>query len=171
MRISKPGRDSHTFMFAPQPIARRKVVYPCKVLHFVNGSLILRNSQLMFELATSGNFHAVLLLFDLLLLEIVKRVRAACVGPHVREGNLLSCPLLEKQLAARGMENEGRERSMEKTFFNILHQMAWHISHFRKDTQRLASTKRCSMQPPTGFLIKWHQAVCRSHRQQCNVRP
>ena len=117
-------------MFTPQPIARSKVVYPCKILHLVNGSLILWNSQLMFELATSGNFHAVLLLFYLLLLEIVKRVRAACVGPHVREGNLLSCPLLEKELAAVGVEYEGGERSMEETFIDILHQMAWHILHF-----------------------------------------
>ena len=75
----------------------------------------------MFELATSGDFHAVLLLFDLLLLEIVKRVRAARVGPHVRESNLLSCSLLEKELAALGVEHEGGERSMEKTLINILH--------------------------------------------------
>ena len=88
----------------------------------------------MFELAASGNFHAELLLFDLLLLKIVKRVRAARVGPHVREGNLLSCPLLEKELATYGVEHEGGERSMEKTFINVLHQVAWHISRFCKDT-------------------------------------
>ena len=143
-------------MFAPQPIARGKVVYLCKILHIINGGLILRNSQLVFELATSGDLHTMLLLFDLLLFKIVKRVRATRAGPHVWESDLLSCPLSEKELAALGMEHEGGERSMEKTFINILHQMAWYVSHSCKDTQQLASTilKRCSMQQPTGFLVK-----------------
>jgi hypothetical protein len=130
MRISKPGGDNLTFMFAPQPTARSKVVYLCEILHFINGCLILWNSQLVFELATSGDFHAALLLFNLLLVEIVKRMRTARVRPHVREGNLLSCPLLEEELATRRIEDEGGEGAMEKALVNILHQMAWHISHF-----------------------------------------
>jgi len=129
MGLSKPGRDNLTFMFTPQPIARSKVVYPREVLHLVNGCLNLRDPQLVFELATSGDFHSVLVLFNLLLFEIVKRVRAASVCPHIREGNLLSCPLLDKQFAAHRMEDEGGKGTMKKAFINILHQMAWHILH------------------------------------------
>src|SRR5258706_16122565 len=162
MRISKPGSDPHTFMFAPQPIARSKVVYPCKILHLVSGCLILRNPQLMFELATGGDFHAELPLFNLLLLEIVQRVRAACVGPHVPKGNLLSCPLLKKELAARRVEHEGGERSMEKTFIDILHQMAWHISRFCKDTQ---SAHKVLDAMTYKFSCQVHQVDCRSHQQ------
>ena len=119
----------------------------------------------MFELATSGDFHAVLLFFDLLLLEIIKRVRAACVGPHVRKGNLLSCPLLKEELAALGVEHEGGERSMEKTFIDILHQMAWHISRFCKDTQQLASAHRVLDATTYKFSCQVHQAVCHSRQQ------
>ena len=82
-------------------------MYLCKILYLVNGCLVLWNSQLMFKLATSGDFHTVLLLFDLLLRLIVKRVGAAGVCPHVWEGDLLSRPLLEKEFAALGVEDEG----------------------------------------------------------------
>lgn len=37
-----------------------------------------------------------------------KRVRAACVGPHIREGDLLCCALLEKQFVL-GIEEEDGE--------------------------------------------------------------
>ena len=151
-------------MFAPQPIARGKIVYPCKIVYLVNGCLPLRNPQLMFELATSSDFHTELLLFNLLLFEIVKRMGATGVCPHVREGNLLSCSLLEKELAAHGMEDEGGEGSMEETLVDILHQVAWDRSHFVR-TQQLAPTKKVLNAATHRFSCQVHRAVCRSHRQ------
>jgi hypothetical protein len=54
-----------------------ETVYPCKIPHYVNRCLILQNFQLVFELATRGNFQAVLLLFDpLLLFQDMERVHS-----------------------------------------------------------------------------------------------
>ena len=97
MRTSKPRRDPLAFMFAPQPIARSKVMHLCKMPHLVSRCLMLQNSHLMFELAMSGDFHAVLPLLDLLFFETVKRARAEGICPHVWEGNLLSCPSLGRR--------------------------------------------------------------------------
>ena len=49
---------------------------------------------------------------------------------------------------------DGRRRLDGGTWINTLHQVSCHISHFCKDTQQLASTKKCTMQRLTGLLVK-----------------
>lgn len=52
-------------------------------------------------------------------------MRAASVGPHIGERDLLRRALLEKQLAIGRAEKEGREGPVEKSFVYVLHEMAW----------------------------------------------
>ena len=86
-------------MFSPQAIARSKVVYAREVLEAVDRRLALRDAELVLEFPGSSNSYAELILLDLLFFKVVERVRAAGVGPHVREGNLLRRALLKQQFA------------------------------------------------------------------------
>lgn len=82
-------------MFSPSAVRRRQVVYPGQVLKLVDGSLGLRDAELVLQLPRGCHSDAELLCFNLLLLEVVQRVRTTCVRPHVREGDLLRGTLLK----------------------------------------------------------------------------
>jgi len=110
-------------VFTPHPIGRCQVVDPCKVVELIQGRLARRDPELMLEFPYRSNLDAVLVLLNLLLLEVIERVRAAGVGPHVREGDLLRGPLLEEKFAVGGAEDEDGEGTVEETFVDVLHKM------------------------------------------------
>lgn len=95
-----------------------------KVLELVHGRLVTRDAELVLELAASRNTNTELVCLNLLFGEVIEGVRAAGVGPHIREGDLLRCALLEEELAVGGAEDKAREGTMEKTLVNVLHQVA-----------------------------------------------
>ncbi len=112
-------------MLAPHPVGRCKVVDPRQVLKLIDGRLRRRDSELVLELARCCNAHTELRLLDLLRFEVVQRVRAAGVRPHVRECNLFGRALLEEQLPVRWPEHERRERAVQQALVDILHEMAY----------------------------------------------
>lgn len=111
-------------MLAPETVGRREVMYPRQVLELVDRSLAGRDAELVLELAGRSNTYAELVLLDLLLFEVVEGVRATSVRPHVREGDLLGGTLLQEQLAVARTEDERGKRAVEKTFVDVLHQVA-----------------------------------------------
>ena len=66
-----------------------------------------------------------LVLFDLLVLKVIERVGATRIGPHIGESDLFGCALLEEKFAVRGAEDEGAKGTVEETFVDVLHQVAW----------------------------------------------
>lgn len=87
-------------------------MYPRQVLELVDGSLLARDPELVLELPRRRNSHAELVLLHLLLLKVVKWVRAARIRPHIWERNLLGCALLQQELAVGRTEDKGGERAM-----------------------------------------------------------
>lgn len=121
-------------MLPPKTIRRCQVVYPGEVLELVDGGLLLGNAQLVLELARSCEPHTELVLLHLLLLKVVQRVRAAGVSPHIWEGDLLGCPLLQQKLAILGPEDERREGAVQETLVDVLHQMTYPRLSMRNST-------------------------------------
>ena len=87
-------------------------MYPRQVLELVDGSLLARDPELVLELPRRRDAHPELVLLHLLLLKVVEWVRAARIRPHIGEGNLLGCPLLQQELAVGRTEDKGGERAM-----------------------------------------------------------
>lgn len=95
-----------------------------EVLELVDGRLTGRNAELVLKLPRGRDAHTELVLLDLLLRKVIKRMRATCVGPHVREGDLLRGPLLQQELAVRRPEDERGEGAMEQALVDVLHEVA-----------------------------------------------
>lgn len=110
-------------MLAPHPVGRRKVVDPRQVLEPIDGRLRWRDPEFMLELARRRDAHTELRLLDLLRREVIQRVRAAGVRPHVRECDLLGRALLEEQLSVRRPEHERGERAVQQALVDVLHEM------------------------------------------------
>jgi hypothetical protein len=112
-------------MLSPLAITGGFVVNPSEKLKLVQWHLLGLDTQLVTELPLSSALHTQYSSIKLgtSLARNSKRVGAAGVGPHVREGDLLGGALLE-QKAIVGVEQENRESAMEKTLVNIGHQMA-----------------------------------------------
>ena len=111
-------------MFSPQAIARSKVVYAREVLEAVDGRLAGRDAELVLELAARGDAHAALARLLALGGEVVERVRAARVRPHVRERDLLRRALLQEQLPVARPEDERGEGAVQEALVDVLHQVA-----------------------------------------------
>ncbi len=100
-------------------------MYACEILELVDRCLALRDAQLVLELARRSDAHAEVLLLHPFLLKVVQRVRAAGVGPHIRERDLLCGALLEKELAVGRAEHKGGERPVQEALVDVLHEMAY----------------------------------------------
>ena len=86
-------------MLAPFPITRRLVMDPSQELKILNIYLRGFDAQLVVQLALRSSLHAPNSFgqFSATLARNAKRMRAACIGPHVGECNLLGRTLLEEQ--------------------------------------------------------------------------
>jgi hypothetical protein len=82
-------QSRRTFMFSPHAVRRSKIMDPCQILELINRSLLARNAEFMFELPGCCYPNTQLLSLDLLLCEVIERMGAASVGPHIRECDLL----------------------------------------------------------------------------------
>lgn len=110
------------------------VVDTGKVLDVFDGDLVDRHTKLVLELALGGPFGthnarrevcglvAVLGTNPELVTE-AERVRAACVGPHAGERDLLVRPLLQEQPVV-AIEHEKRERPVQQPIFDVFHDVA-----------------------------------------------
>ena len=112
-------------MFSPFSIAGGLVVNASEKFELIQRHLFSLNSQLVVQLPLRGALHtqngrvelSASLTWD------TQGVRAASVGPHVREGDLLGGALLEEQLVLVVEEEDG-EGTVEETLVNVGHQMA-----------------------------------------------
>ncbi len=111
-------------MLSPDTVRWCKVVNLGEVLELIHRSLTWRDPKLVFQFPGCRHTHTELLSLDFLLLKVIEGVRAACVRPHVREGDLLCGALLEQQLAIAWSEDESGECAVEETLVDILHEMA-----------------------------------------------
>jgi len=99
-------------MLSPHAVRWREIVYPRQVLELVYGCLFARDPELMIELSRRRNAHPQMVLFHLFLLEVIERVRAARIRPHIGEGDLLRRALLQQELAIGRAEYKGGEGAM-----------------------------------------------------------
>ena len=112
-------------MLSPLAVAGRLVVDACQETELVKGHLFLLDAELVLELALCGTLDALdgVLEVGACLAGNAKGVRAAGVGPHVGERDLLRSALLEKQLVLIVEEEDG-EGAVQETLFNVGHQVA-----------------------------------------------
>lgn len=89
------------------------------------GDLLLLNSQLVvqFPLGSSLGPRDRIGQVGARLGGDAERVRAASVGPHIGEGDLLGSPLLQQQLVLIVKEEDG-EGAVKEPLVDVLHQMA-----------------------------------------------
>lgn len=95
-------------------------------LELVQRHLLGLNSQLVIQLPLSGALHALDCGIQLStgLTGDTQGVRAAGVGPHVGESDLLGGALLEQE-AVVGIEQEDGECAVQETLINVGHQVAY----------------------------------------------
>lgn len=112
-------------MLSPLAITRGLVVNPGEKLELFQWHLLGLNTQLVAELPLSSALHTQYSSIKLStsLARDSKRMGAAGVGPHVREGDLLRGALLE-QKAIVGVKQENGESAVEETLVDVGHQMA-----------------------------------------------
>ena len=110
--MSKPYMhwESLTLMLSPFAITRRFVVYPRQELKFVQRHSLCLNPELLVQFPLrrpSDALHSCLKLVSRLSGD-PQRMRAACIGPHIRECDLLRRPLLKQQSVLRVEEEDGK---------------------------------------------------------------
>lgn len=115
-----------TFVFAPLAVTRRFVVYPSEKLEVVYRYLLSFDAQFVVELPLRCTTHALYRCIQAYacLSRNSQRMGAACVGPHVWEGDLLRRALLKEQAVLRVKEKDGKS-AVEQSLVDVLHQMAW----------------------------------------------
>jgi len=96
----------------------------------LQGDLFRLDAQLLVEFALSRplDTHDGVWQVGASLSGHAKRMRAASVGPHVWESDLLGGTLLEKQLVLI-VEKEDGEGSVEEPLLDVGHQMACKTTH------------------------------------------
>ena len=155
-------------MFTPHPVRRGQIMYLGQVLKLAHGRLRARYAEFVLKLPRCSDPHAKLVHLDLLLFKVVQRVRAARIRPHVREGDLLRCALLQEQFPVRWTEDKCRECAMEQSFVDVLHQMACVFV-----TQRYISGNFCRTCPRelNRSSCPSRQWRCLAHRPVYSARP
>jgi hypothetical protein len=91
-------------------------------LEILDWNLCSLDSKLVVQLALCSSLDACdsFSQFGTTLARNTKRVRAACVGPHIGEGDLFRGTLLNKQFIL-GVEEKDGESAVEKSFVDICH--------------------------------------------------
>jgi len=118
-------QDVVDLVLTPLAVTGRLVVYPCEEVELLNGHLFRVDTKLLLQLALRRALHT----FDrqgqggASLGRDAQRVGAACVGPEVRERDLLSRSLLQEQ-AILGVEKEDGECAVQEAFVDVLHKVA-----------------------------------------------
>ena len=112
-------------MLPPLSITRRLVVDACQEMEVFKGNLFLLNAQLVVQLAPRRILDACNGVGEVGagFRRYAEGVRAAGIGPHVREGDLLRRTLLQKKPILVIKEEDG-EGSVEKALVDVGHQMA-----------------------------------------------
>jgi len=113
-------------MLTPLSITGGLVVDSGEELKLVQGHLLGLDAQLVIQLPLRSTLYTQNGRIKLRtgLTGDSKRVRAAGVGPHVGEGDLLAGALLQKE-ALVGVEQKNGEGTVQETLFNVGHQVAW----------------------------------------------
>jgi hypothetical protein len=94
-------------------------------MEVLKGNLLLLDTQFVLELALGSSLDTGNRVFErgTSLGRDVERVRAASVGPHIGEGDLLGSALLEEELVLI-VEEEDRKGTVKETLVNVGHEMA-----------------------------------------------
>lgn len=113
-------------MLAPFAVAGSLVVDSCQEVEVFKGDLVLVDAKLVFQLALSGTLCSSNGVDQVCagLGGNAQRVRAAGVGPHVWEGNLLSGALLKEQLVLVVEEEDGKG-TVQESLVDVGHQVAY----------------------------------------------
>lgn len=111
-------------MLPPLPITRRLIMDAREELELVQWDLLRRNPQLLLQLSLGSALDTQDRSIQLgsCFTGDTQRVRAACVGPHVREGDLLRRTLLQEQPFVRVEEEDG-ECAVQEPSIDIGHQV------------------------------------------------
>lgn len=112
-------------MFTPNIVVGREVVYASQVLELINGCLLFGNSKLVLKFAGRRNPNTELVRLDLLFLEVVERMRATCVRPHVWKSDLFGRALLQQEPSIGRPEHERREGAVQQALVDIFHQVTY----------------------------------------------
>lgn len=119
-------------MLSPLAIAGRLVVNARQEVEVVERHLLGVDAELVLELAPRRVLdarHRVLQVAARLAGD-AQRVRAARVGPHVRERDLLRRALLQQQLVVRVEEEDG-EGAMQQALVDVGHEVAYSVAEER----------------------------------------
>lgn len=147
----------HTFVLSPLAITRRLVVYPGQELELVERHLLRLDAQLVVQLALRGPLDAHDRGIELRtrLPGHAQRVRAAGVGPHVSEGDLLGGALLEQQTLV-GVEEEDGEGTVQEAFVDVGHEVTCTsritVSILASDIDRSLASRETTWDRLTGLL-------------------
>lgn len=109
-------------MLAPGAVAWRQVVDAGQESKVVDGNLVVRDAELMLQLAHGRVLDAELVLGDDFV-GACERMAAACVGPAVREGDFLAGALLEEKLAL-AVEKEDAKGTVQGAVVDVCHQVS-----------------------------------------------
>lgn len=131
-----------TFMLSPLTITGGQIMNSGQKLELVEGHLLGLDAKLMLQLALSsiadtyclspcqssahhpsGPIFTKLILFNQFR-SSVQGVRAASVGPHVGESDLLGGTLLKQELVV-GVEQEDTKGTVQEASVDVGHQMAY----------------------------------------------
>jgi hypothetical protein len=115
-----------TLVLAPFSVARGLVVNASEEMEVLEWNLLLLNAKLLVELSLRSPLDARNCIWEVgsSLARDSQGVGAAGIGPEIRESNLLSRPLLQKQLVLFVEEEDG-ERTVEEPLINIGHEVAY----------------------------------------------
>ena len=118
-----------TFMLAPFAVARSLVVDPGKEVELLDRHLLLLDTKLVIKLALRGALDALNSIGEgrTSLARNTEGMRAASVGPHVWEGDLLCGALLEEELVLVVEEEDG-EGAVKETLVDVRHEMAYGVA-------------------------------------------
>lgn len=123
-------RSKLTLVLSPLSVtAWRLIVDAGQEVEVLEWNLLWLDTKLVLQLATSSVLDTRNGIWKVIttLSWNTQRVRAASVGPHIWEGNLLGSALLEQELVVLVEEEDG-ECAVEETLVDVGHKVAWRMS-------------------------------------------
>ncbi len=129
-----------TLVLAPFPVAGSLVVDARQEVEVIQRHLLLLDAQLVVQLPLCRSFDALdrIRQCGARLAGHTEGMRAARIGPHVGEGDLLYGTLLEKEtVGVFGVEEEDAEGAVEEARANVGHQVAWSFCWLAKGTGKV----------------------------------
>lgn len=112
-------------MLTPLAVAGGLVVDSGEEMEVLKGNLLLLDTQLVLKLTLSSSLDTGDRVFkgSTSLGRDVEGMGAASVGPHVGEGDLFGCALLEEELVLVVEEEDGK-RAVKEALIDVGHEMA-----------------------------------------------